>query len=315
VSHRIALLDDYVGIALKAADWSRLRDCEVVAFTQPLSTEAELLGALQPFDIVMALRERSQFPARLLERLPHLKLLVTAGMRNAAIDMAAARALGMMVCGTRGLSYPTAELAIAMMLDLARDIPAQQASLRAGRWQTSAGIGLNGKVLGILGLGTLGSRVARIAQALEMQTIAWSSNLTVERALEHGARRCEKDELLAQADFVSIHLVLGEHTRGLIGVRELGLMKRSAYLVNTSRSAIVDQAALIEALEAGRIAGAGLDVYDQEPLPAQHPILRAPRMLLTPHIGYATAETFELFYRDALEDIEAYLAGRPIRIL
>ncbi|HTT06682.1 MAG TPA: D-2-hydroxyacid dehydrogenase family protein [Steroidobacteraceae bacterium] len=314
MSHRIALLDDYLGIALKTADWSRLPDCEVVAFTRPLSGD-ELVAALQPFDIVMALRERSQFPARLLERLPRLKLLVTAGMRNAAIDITAARALGMTVCGTGGLSYPTAELAIAMILDLARDIPAQQASLRAGRWQTSAGIGLNGKVLGLIGLGTLGSRVARIAQALEMQVIAWSHHLTAERAREHGARRCDKDELLAAADFVSIHLVLGERTRGLIGARELGLMKRSAYLVNTSRSAIVDQSALIEALEAGRIAGAGLDVYDQEPLPVDHPILRAPRTLLTPHIGYATAETFAVFYRDALEDIEAYLAGRPMRVL
>jgi len=236
-------------------------------------------------------------------------------MRNAAIDMPAARAQGVMICGTGGLVYPTAELAIAMMLDLARDIPAQQAALRAGRWQTTAGIGLNGKVLGLIGLGNLGSRVARIALAMEMQVIAWSPHLTPERAHEQGVRRCEKDELLEQADFVSIHLVLGESTRGLIGARELGLMKRSAYLVNTSRSPIVDEAALIESLEAGRIAGAGLDVFDQEPLPPEHPILRAPRTLLTPHIGYATRETLEVFYRDALEDIEAYLAGRPIRVL
>jgi phosphoglycerate dehydrogenase-like enzyme len=315
MSHRIALLDDYLGIALESADWSRLRDSEVVAFTHPLASEEELIAALQPFDIVMALRERSRLPAHVLERLPRLKLLVTAGMRNAAIDMAAARALGVMVCGTGGLSYPTAELAIAMILDLARDIPAQQASLRAGRWQSTAGVGLNGKVLGLIGLGNLGSRVARIAQALEMQIVAWSHNLTAERAREHGARRCELDELLAQADFVSIHLVLGERTRGLIGARELGLMKPSAYLVNTSRSPIVDEAALIAALEAGRIAGAGLDVYDQEPLPADHPILRAPHTLLTPHIGYATRETFDVFYRDALEDIDAYLAGQPIRVL
>lgn len=315
MSHRIALLDDYLGIALQSADWSRLRDCEVVAFTHRLSGEDELAAALQPFDIVMALRERSQFPAHLLGRLPRLKLLVTAGKRNAAIDMAAARALGVTVCGTGIVPYPTAELAIAMMLDLARDIPAQEASLRAGRWQTAAGIGLNGKVLGLLGLGNLGSRVARIALALEMQVIAWSPHLTPERALEQGVRRCEKDELLAEADFVSIHLVLGEGTRGLVGARELALMKRSAYLINTSRSPIVDEAALIQALETGRIAGAGLDVYDQEPLPPDHPILRAPRTLLTPHIGYATRETFDVFYREALEDIEAWLAGRPIRVL
>ena len=219
------------------------------------------------------------------------------------------------VCGTGGLSYPTAELAIALLLDLARDLPAQQASLRAGRWQSTAGIGLNGKLLGVIGLGTLGSRVARIEQAMDMQVIAWSAHLSAERAREQGARYCTLDELLAQSDFVSIHLVLGESTRALIGARELGLMKRSAYLINTSRGPIVDQAALIEALEAGRLAGAALDVYDQEPLPPEHPILRAPRTLLTPHIGYATRETFEVFYRDALEDIEAYLAGRPIRVL
>ena len=315
MSHHIALLDDYLGIALQAADWSRLHDCEVSAFPQPLSGEEAFVAALQPFDIVMAMRERSRFPAHLLERLPRLKLLVTAGMRNAAIDMAAARALGIMVCGTGGLPYPTAELAIAMILNLARDIPAQEAALRAGRWQTTAGIGLNGKVLGLIGRGNLGSRVARVALALEMQVIAWSPHLTPERAAEQGARWCELDQLLQQADFVSIHLVLGERTRGLIGARELRLMKPSAYLVNTSRGPIVDEEALIGALEAGRIAGAALDVYDQEPLHPDHPILRAPRTLLTPHLGYATRETFHIFYREALEDIEAYLAGSPIRVL
>jgi phosphoglycerate dehydrogenase-like enzyme len=219
------------------------------------------------------------------------------------------------VCGTSGLTYPTSELAIGLMLSLARDIPNQQQSLREGRWQTRVGFGLNGKTLGVLGLGTLGSRVARIARAFEMDVIAWSQHLTAERASEVGARRVEKDELFAQSDFISIHLVLSDRTRGLIGARELALMKSTAYLVNTSRGPIVDEAALIEALVAGRIAGAGLDVYDREPLPPGHPILSAPRTVLTPHLGYVTEETYRVFYGEALEDIEAFLAGRPVRVI
>ena len=201
------------------------------------------------------------------------------------------------------------------MLCLARDIPNQERSLREGRWQTAAGYGLNGKTLGVLGLGTLGSRVARLAKAFEMDVVAWSRNLTDERAREFGAQRVELDDLLRRADFVSVHLVLSDRSRGLIGARELALMKPSAYLVNTSRSPIVDQAALLAALEAGRIAGAGLDVYDREPLPPDHPILSAPRTVLTPHLGYTTHETLRVFYAQALEDIEAWLAGAPIRVL
>jgi len=229
--------------------------------------------------------------------------------------VAAARARGIVVCGTSGLTYPTSELAIGLMLSLARDIPNQQQSLREGRWQTRVGFGLNGKTLGVLGLGTLGSRVARIARAFEMDVIAWSQHLTAERASEVGARRVEKDELFAQSDFISIHLVLSDRTRGLVGARELALMKSTAYLVNTSRGPIVDEAALIEALVAGRIAGAGLDVYDREPLPPGHPILSAPRTVLTPHLGYVTEETYRVFYGEALEDIEAFLAGRPVRVI
>jgi phosphoglycerate dehydrogenase-like enzyme len=313
--HRIALLDDYQGVALRLADWSRLRGGEIVAFGQPIQSQDDLVSALESFDIVMALRERTRFPAAVIERLPNLKLLVTAGMRNAAIDIAAAQARGIAVCGTAGLTYPTAELAVALMLCLARDIPAQERSLREGHWQTSVGYGLNGKVLGVLGLGTLGSRVARIARAFEMDVIAWSQNLTDERARESGARRVQREELFAASDFITIHLVLSERTRNLVGTRELGLMKPTAYLVNTSRSPIVDQAALIAALEAGRIGGAALDVYDIEPLPADHPLLRAPRTVLTPHLGYVTEETYRVFYGQALEDVEAYLAGAPIRVL
>jgi len=314
--HRIALLDDYQGVALRSAEWSRLpADCEVVPFRRHIAGADDLVAALAGFDVVMALRERTKLPASVIERLPGLKLIVTAGMRNASIDIATARARGITVCGTSGLQYPTAELAIALMLCLARDIPNQERSLREGRWQTAAGYGLNGKTLGVLGLGTLGSRVARLAKAFEMDVVAWSRNLTDERAREFGAQRVELDDLLRRADFVSVHLVLSDRSRGLIGARELALMKPSAYLVNTSRSPIVDQAALLAALEAGRIAGAGLDVYDREPLPPDHPILSAPRTVLTPHLGYTTHETLRVFYAQALEDIEAWLAGAPIRVL
>jgi phosphoglycerate dehydrogenase-like enzyme len=313
--HRVALLDDYQGVALSMADWSRLRDCEVVAFDRPLGDEDARVRALADFDVIMALRERMALPRSVIERLPRLKLIVTAGMRNASIDIAAAQARGIVVSGTSGLPYPTAELTIGLMLALARDIPGQQQALREGRWQTAAGYGLNGKTLGVLGLGTLGSRVARIAQALEMNVIAWSRNLTDAKAAEVGVRRVDFDDLLRTSDFVTIHLVLGDSTRGLIGARELARMKPTAYLVNTSRSPIVDEAALIDALETGRIAGAALDVFRTEPLPADAPIVHAPHTLLTPHLGYSTVETFRIFYSQALEDIEAWLGGAPVRVL
>jgi phosphoglycerate dehydrogenase-like enzyme len=297
------------------ADWARLRGCEVVTFNRNLGSEDARVAALRDFDVIMALRERMALPRGVIERLPRLKLIVTAGMRNASIDMAAAAERGIVVCGTGGLPYPTAELTFGLMLGLARDIPNQERALREGRWQTAAGFGLNGKTLGVLGLGTLGSRVARIARAFEMDVIAWSRNLTQEKAAEAGARRVEFDELMRTADFVTVHLVLGDRSRGLVGAREIALMKPTAYLINTSRSPIVDESALIDALHAGRIAGAGLDVYTQEPLAADAPILRAPRTLLTPHLGYSTVEVYRVFYGEALEDIEAWLAGAPIRVL
>jgi phosphoglycerate dehydrogenase-like enzyme len=214
-----------------------------------------------------------------------------------------------------GLPYPTAELAWGLILSLARRIPAEDRATREGRWQTSLGLGLNGKTLGVLGLGTLGSRVARVGRALEMKVLAWSQNLTAERAAAEDAMLVAKDDLLARSDVVSIHLVLGERTRGLIGARELGLMKRSAYLVNTSRGPIVDEAALIRALRDGTIAGAGLDVFDEEPLPLGHPFRRLPNTVITPHLGYVTEETYRVFYGQALEDIKAYLGGTPLRVL
>ena len=313
---RVALLDDYQGVALGMADWKSLpAGTDVVAFRDHLADESAVAGRLADFDIVMALRERTPFSRTLLERLPKLRLLITAGMRNASIDMKAAAERGVVVCGTAGLPYPTAELAWGLILSLMRRIPAEDRATREGRWQTSLGLGLNGKALGVLGLGTLGSRAARVGRAFEMEVLAWSPNLTAERAREIGAALVPKDELLARSDIVTVHLVLGERSRGLIGARELGLMKRSAYLINTSRGPIVDEAALIRALGDGTIAGAGLDVFDEEPLALDHPFRRLPNVVITPHLGYVTAETYRVFYGQALEDIRAFLDGKPVRVL
>jgi phosphoglycerate dehydrogenase-like enzyme len=313
---RVALLDDYQGVALRMADWKSLpAGTDVVAFSDHLADEGALATRLADFDIVMAMRERTAFTRSLLERLPMLRLLITAGMRNASIDMKAAAERGVLVCGTAGLPYPTAELAWGLILGLMRRIPAEDRATREGRWQVSLGLGLNGKTLGVLGLGTLGSRVAKVGRAFEMEVLAWSQNLTRARAEEVGATLVAKDELLARSDIVSIHLVLSERTRGLLGARELGLMKRSAYLVNTSRGPIVDEAALIDALRNGIIAGAGLDVFDPEPLPADHPFRSLPNIVVTPHLGYVTEETYRVFYGHALEDVQAFLRGAPVRVL
>jgi len=313
---RVALLDDYQGVALRMADWKSLpAGTDVVAFSDHLADEGALATRLADFDIVMAMRERTAFTRSLLERLPMLRLLITAGMRNASIDMKAAAERGVLVCGTAGLPYPTAELAWGLILGLMRRIPAEDRATREGRWQVSLGLGLNGKTLGVLGLGTLGSRVAKVGRAFEMEVLAWSQNLTRARAEEVGATLVAKDELLARSDIVSIHLVLSERTRGLLGARELGLMQRSAYLVNTSRGPIVDEAALIDALRNGIIAGAGLDVFDPEPLPADHPFRSLPNIVVTPHLGYVTEETYRVFYGHALEDVQAFLRGAPVRVL
>jgi len=298
------------------ADWKSLpAGTDVVAFPDHLADENALATRLADFDIVMAMRERTAFTRSLLERLPKLRLLITAGMRNASIDMKATAERGVLVCGTAGLPYPTAELAWGLILGLMRRIPAEDRATREGRWQVSLGLGLNGKTLGVLGLGTLGSRVAKVGRAFEMDVLAWSQNLTAARAAEVGATLVPKDELLARSDIVSIHLVLSERTRGLLGARELGLMKRSAYLVNTSRGPIVDEAALIDALRNGIIAGAGLDVFDPEPLPADHPFRSLPNIVVTPHLGYVTEETYRVFYGHALEDVHAFLRGAPVRVL
>jgi phosphoglycerate dehydrogenase-like enzyme len=309
---RIAVLDDYQRVAHRFADWSRLDGHEVTFLHEPLDDPA---GVLEPFDVVCAMRERTPFPAELLERLPNLRLLVTTGMRNASIDLDAAARQDVTVCGTEGSWQATTELAFGLMLALARHIPQEDAAIRAGGWQTTVGVGLDGQTLGIVGLGRLGSAAARIGAAFGMRLVAWSQNLTAEHAAECGAELVTKDELFASADFVTIHLVLSRRTRGLIGARELGLMRPTAYLVNTSRGPIVDETALLAALEAGTIAGAGLDVFDREPLPADHPLRSAPNTVLTPHLGYVTEERYRLFYEQTVEDIEAFLAGQPVRVI
>jgi phosphoglycerate dehydrogenase-like enzyme len=312
---RVAILDDYQDVARRLADWKSL-PAEVVVFRDHLSDESKVADRLADFDVVVAMRERTPFPRSLFERLPRLRLLVTTGMRNASIDLRAAADRGVVVSGTAGLPSPTAGLTWALILALVRHVPREDRATREGRWQETLGTTLKGRTLGVLGLGQLGSRVARVGKAFEMDVIAWSQNLTAERAAAVGATLAgSRDELLARADVVTIHLVLSDRTRGLVGARELGLMRPTAYLVNTSRGPIVDEGALIATLHAGKIAGAGLDVYDEEPLPADHPLRRLPNTVITPHLGYVTEETYQIFYSQALEDIRAFLAGAPVRVL
>jgi phosphoglycerate dehydrogenase-like enzyme len=315
--HRIAVLDDYQYVAAAFADWSQLPEpVEVVEFSAHVPDEDRLVARLQPFDVVIAMRERTPFPRRVLERLPALRLLVTTGMRNPAIDVAAAQELGIPVCGTGAHPTGTVELTWALVLAVARHLPQEDASVRAGGWQQSIGTDLAGGVLGVLGLGRLGERVARIGQAFGMDVLAWSQNLSDERAAEVGVRRASGlHELLETADVVTIHLQLSDRTRGLIGHAELARMKPTAILVNTSRGPIVEEAALVQALREGTIAGAGLDVFDTEPLPRHHPLRELRRAVLTPHLGYVTEATYRVFYQEAVEDVAAFLAGSPIRLL
>jgi len=313
---RVAILDDYQNVARRMADWASLpAGTDVVVFSDHLSDPGALAARLADFDAVIAMRERTPFQRTLLERLPKLELLVTTGMRNASIDVAAAAERKIVVCGTAGLPYPTAELTWGLILALFRNIPAEDRATREGRWQISCGLGLNGKTLGVVGLGGLGSRVAKIGRAFEMNVIAWSQNLTAARAAEIGATLVTKDDLLARSDVVSIHLVLSERTRKLFGAHELAQMKRTAVLINTSRGPIVDEAALVAALRQGKLAGAGLDVYDEEPLPRDHPLRSLPNTVITPHLGYVTEEGYRIFYGQALEDVKAWLAGEPVRVL
>lgn len=311
------MLDDYQDVATTMADWRPvLNRVEVVGFSRHFGTEDELVAAVSDFDMIVTLRERVPFPATVFARLPRLRLLVASGMRNSVIDFAAAVEHGVTVCGTESSSTPPVELTWALLLGLARNVVGESAALRAGGpWQSTMGADLHGRRLGLIGLGKIGSRVAAVGVAFGMEVVAWSRNLTAERAAAVGAAWVSETELLESSDFVSVHVVLNQETAGLIGASELALMKQSAYLINTSRAAIVDQDALLATLRAGRIAGAGLDVFDIEPLPADHPLRTAPRLLATPHLGYVSEANYRTYYGQAVEDIDAFLAGSPLRRL
>ena len=311
----VAILDDFQNVTRSLADWARLPPhVAVTVFSDHVEGET-LVARLKPFDVLVVTRERTPLPRSLVQQLPNLKLVVTAGMRNLGIDLVACREHNVLVCGTGSGSSPTAELAWGLILALARRIPQEDRSLRKGTWQTTIGVGLRGKTLAVLGLGRLGTQVARVGLAFDMKVIAWSQNLTAEAAAAVGALRVDKADLFRMADVLTIHLLLSDRTRGIVGRDEIALMKRSAFLVNTARAAIIDEHALIDALTNGSIAGAGLDVFGREPLPADAAILRAPNTVLTPHLGYVTRETYDVYFPQALEAIEAWLAGKPIRVI
>jgi phosphoglycerate dehydrogenase-like enzyme len=313
VTVRCAVLDDYQDVAAGLADWSGV---DLVVLREHLTSADEIVAAVNDCEIVVLMRERTPFPAALFDRLPNLRLLVTSGWRNASIDFAAAAEHAVTVSGTGSASEPPAELTWALILGLARGLAAEAESLRRnGPWQSTVGTDLYGARLGLLGLGKIGGRVATVGLAFGMDVVAWSQNLTDERAAEVGVRRVELDELLETSDFVSVHLVLSDRTRGLLGADQLARMRRTAYLVNTSRAAIVDRQALLDALRAGWIAGAGLDVFETEPLPADDELRRLPNVLATPHLGYVTGRNYHTYFSEAVEDINAFLAGNPIRVL
>ena len=315
---RCAVLDDFQRVATRLADWSPLADrVEVVSYDRHFADEDALAAALADADIVVTLRERVPFPATLFARLPRLKLLIASGMRNTVIDYDAAEAHGVTVCGTASFSTPPVELTWALLLGLARGIVEESNALRAqGPWQSTVGADLHGRRLGLLGLGKIGSRVARVGLAFGMEVSAWSQNLTEERADEVGVELAPSlQDLLGTSDFVSVHLALGDRTRGLLGPTVLALLKPTAYLINTSRAAIVDQDAILAALHERRSAGAAVDVFDTEPLPADHPLRTAPNLLATPHLGYVSQANYATYYGQAVENIEAYLAGSPRRRL
>ncbi|MGH3622868.1 MAG: D-2-hydroxyacid dehydrogenase family protein [Sciscionella sp.] len=313
---RLTILDDYQQVALSSADWSPLTGRFTIdVVTEHIADVDTLVERLAGSEVVVAMRERTPFPASTLERLPALTLLVTTGPRNASIDVAAARELGITVSGTRGKGTEMPELTMGMIIALSRNFVAEDRAVREGGWQHTIGTGLAGRTLGVFGLGRLGVPVAKLAQAFGMRVIAWSPRLTQERAGEHGVHAVSKQELFAESDIVTVHMPLADGTRWLIGAAELGLMKPTAYLINTSRGPIVDEGALIDALRERRIMGAGLDVYDVEPLPKDHVLRTLPNTLLLPHIGYVTTDSYEIYFADAVEDVLAYLDGAPIRVL
>ncbi len=315
---RIAVLDDYQRVALSLADWDSLGpEARIDVFDRNLAVPDEAAAVLAPYDVLCLMRERMAMPRALFEQLPNLKLVVATGARARTLDTEAAVAHGVTVCNTHPGEghHATPELAFGLILSLARHIPQEHARMRAGGWQETLGMSLHGRTLGIVGLGRLGTRMAELGRAFGMEVLAWSQNLTAERAQAAGATLVTKDALFARSDVVTIHLVLGERSRGLVGAADLARMKPTAFLVNTARGPIVDEAALIEALRARRIAGAGLDVFDREPLPPDHPLRSLDNVVLTPHLGYVTRAAYEHFYRDTVEAIAAWRAGAPVRVV
>ena len=313
---RLAIIDDYQNVALAMTDWSPLAgDVSISVFNDHLDDENALADRLRDFEIICVMRERTPFAESLLKRLPKLEHLFTPGMGNASIDVAAAGRQGVVVSGSPTLAPPTAELAWGLIVALARKITAEERATHAGEWQTSIGEGLHGKTLGIIGLGRIGKLVAQVGHAFGMTVMAWSPNLTPERCVGTPARYVEKEELLGRSDVVTIHLRLGDGTRALLSRREFELMKPTAFLINTSRGPIVDERALVEALETGAIGGAGLDVFDVEPLPLDHPLRKTPNTVITPHLGFVTVENYRVFFQAAVENIRAWLDGKPINTL
>ncbi|HEY8274300.1 MAG TPA: D-2-hydroxyacid dehydrogenase family protein [Pseudolabrys sp.] len=314
---RAAILDDYQNVAMGFADWSQIaKDVEIKVFNKPFGSQDEAIKALQGFAVVVGMRERTPFPRKVVEALPDLKLLITTGARNNSFDIKACAERGITVCGTGAVGSPTTGIAFGLMLELTRRIGFENARLKAGApWQTTIGRDLEGLTLGVLGLGKLGQRSAAVGKAFGMKTIAWSQNLTEEKARASGADYVSKDDLFRNADLVTIHLVLSDRSRGLVGAKELGLMKKSAYLINTSRGPIVDEKSLIAVLNSKSIAGAGLDVFDVEPLPLDHPFRKMDNVVITPHLGYVSEQNYQKYFPDIVEDIRAWLDGKPVRVI
>jgi D-3-phosphoglycerate dehydrogenase len=315
--HRCAILDDYQNVALKVTDWSKVAgDLDIKVFSEHLGGPDNVAKALQGFEIIVAMRERTGFSRAVIEKLPDLKLLITTGMRNASIDGAAAKERGVVVCGTPAVGNPTSGIAIGLMLELTRRIGYENARMKAGvPWQSTIGVDLDGLTLGVLGLGKLGIRTARIAKAFGMKVIAWSQNLTPEKCKEAGVDYVSKEDLFRQADFITIHVVLSQRSRGIVGAKEFGLMKPSAYIINTSRGPIIDEAAMLTALREKKIAGAGLDVFDIEPLPTDHPLRKLDNVVHTPHLGYVSVQNYQAYFAGVVDDIRGFLDGKPVRVM
>ena len=314
---RCAILDDYLNLSLAVADWSRVEDrIDVTVFREPFASPDAAASALKDFEIICAMRERTPFPRTMFERLPKLKLLITSGMRNNSIDMAAAKDRGVVVCGTHWPRDPTAPLAMGLILELTRNIGRENARMHAGEYlQKHVGIEIEGKTLGVIGLGKLGAKVSGLAKAFGMNVIAWSPNLTAERCKEVGVSYATKEELFSTADIITIHVVLSDRSRGLVGAADLARMKPTSFIVNTARGPIIDEMALLKTLQDRRIAGAAVDVFSVEPLPVDHPFRKLDNLLLTPHLGYVTQETFIAHYNQMVEGIDGWFKGEPVRKL